>query len=142
MKNLYRRAVHLCGQDAVNKALAELVEAEQRRRVEKVASEINFRVVRDIYDLADWLKFHGKKPEDILQKTRNPQLVRLRRALCYYLSSICNYNLEAVAEILNYDDHTTVLYHRRKFEDFLDIDDPDSVYLFSTLVKQNKPEGV
>jgi chromosomal replication initiation ATPase DnaA len=142
MKNLYKRAVHLCGQDAVNKVLNDLLLSEQKRRTEVFIDKVQHENIMSLDDFSEWLKMHGTSPNEIFSKCRRRELVIVRQCICYYLYRIRNYTMPYIAQIVGYSDHSTVIHARDTFEDYLGMEDKIAVNLFSTLVKQNKPEGV
>ena len=138
----YKRAVRICGHDTVIKALNDLIYSEQKRGMESIAPDISKREIRKIDDLSDWLKLHGFTPDSIRFKSRLSRIVSIRRVLAYYLTVLQNYSLSDVAEMLGYAEHSSIIHHRDRFIELLEIEDKQSVDLLRTLVKQNNAEGV
>ena len=137
MSNTYKRAVKLCGQKAVTQALSDMIFEEQARRIQAMSPNLTDRKVRNLNDLADWLKLHGFTPESIQSKSRLRKIINIRKALCYYLTELNNFSLKDTAEMMGYKDHTTVMHHRDDFGGLVEIGDKEAVNILATLVKQN-----
>jgi chromosomal replication initiation ATPase DnaA len=137
MSNTYKRAVKLCGQKAVSQMLSDMIFEEQARRIQALAPDISKRKIRNLNDLADWLKLHGFTPESIKTKSRIRRVINIKKALCYYLTELNNFSLQDTADMIGYKDHTTVMHHRDDFGGLVEIGDKDAVNILATLVKDN-----
>lgn len=59
----------------------------------------------------------------ILGKDRNHELVNIRFYLAYHLRNTHKLTLKSIANLLNFKDHTTVLYAIKKYNQFVEVKD-------------------
>lgn len=67
------------------------------------------------------IAFYTETPKsEITGKKRDPYLVSIRRVLSYYFARELGLNLYFCAELIGFDNHATVIYHRNFIENRID----------------------
>lgn len=78
--------------------------------------------LNDIYEFA-YSNYKVRK-EQVLGKSRKFNVLAVRQIVCYFLNHIRGYNLNEIASLTGYKDHSTVLHSVRRVKLYLEIKDP------------------
>lgn len=87
---------------------------------------------------AEMCSIMNEKVEYIKGEIKNERSVKVRRMFAYATLIIDHWSSIKVGEFLCYKEHTTILYHRKKVQQFLDTDDYEFYKDWSKYTRKSK----